>query len=86
MPHTKHTLRYISTKRGFMKILIATDGMDIGGAETHVFTLINELKRRGIDVTLISAGGPYADILEMGSLLLRGAFMHLTPLFSRMSA
>ena len=47
-----------------MKILIATDGMDIGGAETHVFTLINELKRRGIDVTLISAGGPYADILE----------------------
>ena len=51
-----------------MKILIATDGMNIGGAETHVFTLINELRKIGEDVTLISGGGPYAKILEESGL------------------
>lgn len=46
-----------------MKILIATDRMDIGGAETHVFTLIGEL-RKIHRVTLISSGGVYAQILK----------------------
>ena len=36
-----------------------TDKMDIGGAETHILTLINELERMNIDITLISAGGIY---------------------------
>ena len=51
-----------------MRILIATDGMDIGGAETHVFTLINELKKKNYSVTLISSGGVFAKILEKGGI------------------
>ena len=51
-----------------MKILIATDRMDIGGAETHVFTLINELRKKGFDVTLISAEGVYSEILKKSGL------------------
>ncbi len=37
--------------------------MGIGGAETHVFTLLKELKKRGLDLTLLCAGGEYADML-----------------------
>ena len=51
-----------------MKILIATDSMNIGGAETHVFTLINELKKKDYNITLISAGGVFAKILEKSGL------------------
>lgn len=50
-----------------MKILIATDKMDIGGAETHVFTLIGEL-RRVCRVTLISSGGVYEQILKKSGI------------------
>lgn len=50
-----------------MKILIATDSMDIGGAETHVFTLINELKKNHT-VTLISAGGVFEKSLNKSGL------------------
>ena len=46
-----------------MKILMLTDKMGIGGAETHVLTLVCELLRRGHKVTLLSAGGAYADQL-----------------------
>ena len=42
-----------------MKILMLADKMDIGGAETHIITLIEELIKRGIDVTLVSNGGVY---------------------------
>ena len=51
-----------------MKILIATDGMNIGGAETHVFTLINELRKKGADVTLISQDGVYSEILKKSGI------------------
>ncbi len=47
-----------------MKILVLTDKMDIGGAETHIYTLICEIMKRGDSVTLISAGGAYADKLQ----------------------
>ena len=47
-----------------MKILFLTDGMGIGGAETHILTLIGELTKRGIEVTLLSAGGEYGEILK----------------------
>jgi len=50
-----------------MRILIATDSMDIGGAETHVFTLINELRKNN-EVTLISSGGVYFTILEKSGI------------------
>ena len=47
-----------------MKILMVTDKMDIGGAETHIFTLIVELSKRGEHVTVVSGGGAYAEQLK----------------------
>ncbi len=46
-----------------MKILMLTDKMELGGAETHIFTLISALLRIGHKVTLVSAGGDLADRL-----------------------
>lgn len=47
-----------------MKILLLTDGMDRGGAETHIAALARGLRRMGQEVTLLSAGGVLADELE----------------------
>ncbi len=47
-----------------MKILMATMGLDIGGAETHILELSKELKRRGHDVSVASNGGVYVAELE----------------------
>ena len=43
-----------------MKILLLTDKMDIGGAETHVFSLARELHRAGNRVAVASSGGALA--------------------------
>ena len=42
-----------------MKILMLAEGMDIGGAETHVATLIRALRKEGDEVTLLSMDGRY---------------------------
>ena len=47
-----------------MKILMIAEGMDIGGAETHVLTLIRALMKRGDTVTLLSMGGRYREELR----------------------
>lgn len=47
-----------------MKILMALQGLDIGGAETHVIELSKEIKRRGHDVIMISGGGVYLEEVE----------------------
>ncbi len=44
-----------------MKILMATMGLDIGGAETHIVELSKELKAQGHDVVVVSNGGVYVD-------------------------
>ncbi len=50
-----------------MKILLLTDKMDIGGAETHIATLARGLREAGNEITLISAGGVYLkDLLRQG--------------------
>lgn len=41
----------------FMKILMLTEAMDIGGAETHILALASALVRRGHRVTVASRGG-----------------------------
>lgn len=46
-----------------MKILMLAEGMDIGGAETHVLTLIRALRTMKDEVTLVSMGGRYRDEL-----------------------
>ena len=40
-----------------MKIFMATMGLDIGGAETHIVELSKELKARGHEVVIASNGG-----------------------------
>ncbi len=47
-----------------MKILMATMGLDIGGAETHILELAKELKARKNDVLIASNGGVYVSELE----------------------
>ncbi len=47
-----------------MKILMATMGMDIGGAETHIAELAVALRRLGHDVCVVSNGGVYVAELE----------------------
>ena len=45
------------------KVLMALMGMEIGGAETHVLELCKSLKRRGLDVYVVSNGGVYEEEL-----------------------
>lgn len=47
-----------------MKILMLTDRMESGGAETHLETLTLELAKRGHEVSVLSCGGRIADRLE----------------------
>ena len=51
-----------------MRILLVTMGMDIGGAETHILELANELKRRGNEVFVASNGGKYVEELKMANI------------------
>ena len=51
-----------------MKILMLTDKMEAGGAETHIETLSTELTRRGHSVTVLSSGGAVADRLEAAGM------------------
>ena len=47
-----------------MKILLLTDRLDIGGAETHIAQLAKGLLESGNEVWVASAGGSVADRLE----------------------
>lgn len=42
-----------------MKVLMATMKMDIGGAETHILEAARALKKQGVEVTVVSAGGVF---------------------------
>ena len=50
------------------KVLIATMGLGIGGAETHIIELALELHRRGIDVSVASNGGIYVAELQRAGI------------------
>lgn len=47
-----------------MKILIITDSLDVGGAETHIKTLALSLRELGCDIVIASKGGEIADKLK----------------------
>lgn len=47
-----------------MKILMLTDKMGLGGAETHILTLCTQLLKEENEITLISSGGAFADKLS----------------------
>ena len=52
-----------------MKILMATMGMDIGGAETHIVELSKELTHQGHQVVIVSNGGVYVPEVEAAGIL-----------------
>ncbi len=47
-----------------MKVLLLTDRMDAGGAETHIAQLARGLRQSGVDVKIASGGGRLAERLE----------------------
>ena len=47
-----------------LNILMTTMQMGFGGAETHIYELAVALKKNGHAVTVASAGGKYAEMLE----------------------
>lgn len=51
-----------------LNILMATMGMEIGGAETHVLELARALRRRGFNVFVASNGGVYEKDLEAAGI------------------
>ena len=51
-----------------MNVLLVTDKMDAGGAETHLVQLALGLRALGAEVTLLSGGGFYADQLEQAGI------------------
>ena len=50
------------------KILMATMGLDIGGAETHIVELSKQLKVMGHDVVVVSNGGVYVPEIEAAGI------------------
>ena len=54
-----------------MKILILSDSLNVGGAETHIELLANEIYKMGHEVAVASAGG-----LIQSRLKLRGQRLH----------
>lgn len=59
-----------------MKILMATMGLDIGGAETHIVELSKELKKEGHDVCVASHGGVFVPEIEAAGIRHYEAPMH----------
>ncbi|MBO5339385.1 MAG: polysaccharide pyruvyl transferase CsaB [Oscillospiraceae bacterium] len=58
------------------KILMATMGLDIGGAETHIVELAKQLKVMGHDVAVISNGGVYVPEIEAAGIRHYAAPLH----------
>jgi len=59
-----------------MNILLVTMEMQVGGAETHIFELARELKKRNHHVYVMSAGGKYADMLQSEKIVHINAPLH----------
>ena len=59
-----------------MRILMATMGLDIGGAETHIVELSKQLKPQGHDVIVASNGGIYVPEIEAGGIRHYSVPMH----------
>ena len=59
-----------------MKILMATMGLDIGGAETHIVELVKQLKKQGHDIAVVSNGGVYVPEITAAGIRHYQAPMH----------
>ena len=60
-----------------MKILMATMGLDIGGAETHIVELAKQLKQQGHDIAIVSNGGVYVPEITAAGIRHYEAPLHL---------
>lgn len=60
-----------------MKILMATMGLDIGGAETHIVELAKQLKHQGHDIAIVSNGGVYVPEITAAGIRHYEAPLHL---------
>ncbi len=64
-----------------MRILMLCDSLSLGGAETHILTLVRGLTREGAKITLISAGGVYEKaIREFGVKCIRAPLDRRDPI------
>ena len=63
-----------------MKILMATMGLDIGGAETHIVELAKQLKHQGHDIAIVSNGGVYVPEITAAGIRHYEAPLHLRAL------
>ena len=64
-----------SQKENRMRILMLTDKMELGGAETHIFALCKRLAENGHCLALMSAGGFHSDKLrEFGVKVIEAPF------------
>ena len=59
-----------------MKILMATMGLDIGGAETHIVELAKGLKAEGHDIVIASNGGVYVPEIKAAGIRHYSVPMH----------
>ena len=59
-----------------MKILMATMGLDIGGAETHIVELSKQLRQLGHQVLVVSNGGAYVPEITAAGIRHFSAPMH----------
>lgn len=62
--NTVQTGKHMEERGERMKILLITDRMDTGGAETHIAMLARGLRVRGMQAAVLSSGGRAADRLE----------------------
>ncbi|EIT86679.1 glycosyltransferase [Fictibacillus macauensis ZFHKF-1] len=44
-------------KDSTLKVLMVLDGLDVGGTETYVLSIVEELKQRGVSFVIVSRGG-----------------------------
>ena len=59
-----------------MRILMATMGLGIGGAETHIVELAKELKNQDHDIIIVSNGGVYVSEVEAAGIRHYAAPLH----------
>ncbi len=64
-----------------MRILMLCDSLGLGGAETHVVTLVRELLKLRADITVISAGGEYENtLITLGVRCIRAPLTRRDPI------
>ena len=67
-----------------LKILLLTDILDVGGAETHILTLASGLAALGHSVTVVSSGGRLEKAVRHKKINLSRRSLSLIPSFFKL--